>query len=172
MMQSCFVWVHFPHSQDEPLWYDQGRADRTHAVLKLVSITVYECSTWILHFTDVWLAYTILGIDLSVQVSVYIEQFCKITEQIQFALCTVAHLRGRASNWESNNLVCDITMYSPIARSVVLRRRNWIIIDLFGNVFVHNICCQIEALPTTGETVQRANTKMSIHFCRQPLHII
>ena len=44
----------------------------------------------------------------------------------------------RASNWESNKLGCYITMYLPIARSVVLRRRNWTIIDLLGNVFIHN----------------------------------
>ena len=29
-------------------------------------------------------------------------------------------------------------MYSPIARSVVLRRRNQTIIDLLGKVFIHN----------------------------------
>ena len=29
-------------------------------------------------------------------------------------------------------------MYSPIARSVVLRRRNRTIINLFGNIFFHN----------------------------------
>ena len=47
---------------------------------------------------------------------------------------------GRASNsnWQSNKLGCYITMYSPIARSVVLRRRNRTIIDLLGNVFIHN----------------------------------
>ena len=45
---------------------------------------------------------------------------------------------GRASNWLSNKLGCYITMYSPIARSVVLRRRNRIIIDLLYNVFIHN----------------------------------
>ena len=45
---------------------------------------------------------------------------------------------GRASNWESNKLRCYITMYSPIARSVVLRWKNWTIIELLGNVFIHN----------------------------------
>ena len=45
---------------------------------------------------------------------------------------------GRASNWQSNKLGCYITIYSLIARSVVLRRRNWTIIDLLGNVFIHN----------------------------------
>ena len=30
-----------------------------------------------------------------------------------------------------------ITMYSPIARSVVLRRRNWTILELLGNAFIH-----------------------------------
>ena len=46
---------------------------------------------------------------------------------------------GRASNgWESNKLGCYITMYSSIARSVVLRRRNRTIIDLLGKVFIHN----------------------------------
>ena len=29
-------------------------------------------------------------------------------------------------------------MYSPVARSVVLRRRNRTIIDLLDNVFIHN----------------------------------
>ena len=29
-------------------------------------------------------------------------------------------------------------MYSPIARSVVLRRRNQTKIDLLGNIFIHN----------------------------------
>ena len=29
-------------------------------------------------------------------------------------------------------------MYSPIERSVVLRKRNRTIIDLLGNVFIHN----------------------------------
>ena len=45
---------------------------------------------------------------------------------------------GRATNWESNKLGCYITTYSPIARSVVLRWRNQTIIDLLGNVFIHN----------------------------------
>ena len=54
-----------------------------------------------------------------------------------FALCMVYCL-GRALNWQSNKLGYYITLYSPIARSVVLRRRNQTIIDLFGNVFIHN----------------------------------
>ena len=45
---------------------------------------------------------------------------------------------GGASNRESNKLGCYITMYLPTARSVVLRRRNQTIIDLLGNVFIHN----------------------------------
>ena len=66
---------------------------------------------------------------------------------------------GRASNWESNKLGCYITMYSPITRSVVLRRRNWTIIDLLGNVFIHNAArsrLRARLSPQMAKTVQRA----------------
>ena len=61
------------------------------AVLKLVSITICEHSTWILRFIDAWLTYTILGIELSVQVLVCIEQFYKNTEQ--FGLNAILYLK-------------------------------------------------------------------------------
>ena len=59
---------------------------------------------------------------------------------------------GIASNWQWNRLICYIMIYSPIASSEVLRRRDRTIIELL------NICCQIEALPTNSGTVQRANS--------------
>ena len=51
------------------------------SVLKLVSSTDCECSTWILCFSDARLAYTILGAELSVQYQEYNEQFVKKIEQ-------------------------------------------------------------------------------------------
>ena len=60
-------------------------------------------------------------------------------------------------------------MYSHIARSVVLRRRNRTIINLSGNVFMHNELMlpesQIEALPANGWTVQRVNKTFWYQFC-------
>ena len=82
--QSCIVWALFPHGQGKPrATIRGGRTERVHcAVLKLISNTICERSTWILRFINALLAYTILGIELCVQVSGYIEQFCKLTEQI------------------------------------------------------------------------------------------
>ena len=45
---------------------------------------------------------------------------------------------GRASKWQLNKLGRYITMYSPIVRSVFFKRRNRTIVDLLGNVFIHN----------------------------------
>ena len=64
---------------------------------------------------------------------------------------------GRASNWQSNKLGCYITIYSPIVRSVVLRRRNQTIINLLGNV-LFIMLPDWGSFPANGETVQRANT--------------
>ena len=66
---------------------------------------------------------------------------------------------GRASNWQSNKLGCYITMYSPIARSVVLRRRGQTIMDLLGNVF---IMLPDGGSPRNGGTVQRANRQCQV----------
>ena len=44
-------------------------------------------------------------------------------------------------------------MYSPIVRSVGLKRRNRTTFELLGNVFIHFDV----ALPANGGTVQRAN---------------
>ena len=72
-------------------------------------------------------------------------KLCMIMYQVVQHPCKV-HIRslhgwpfaGRASNWQSNKLGCYIRIHSPTARSVVLRRRNRTIIDLIGNVFIHN----------------------------------
>ena len=55
----------------------------------------------------------------------------------QFALCTVGHLRREPRTESRIELRCYIKMYSPIARSVVLKR-NRTIIDHLGIVFIHN----------------------------------
>ena len=67
--------------------------------------------------------------------------YCKVSGFGHFLYIRSLHgqpFAGRASNWQSNKLGCYITMSSPNARSVVLRRRNQTIIDLLGNVFIHN----------------------------------
>ena len=43
----------------------------------------------------------------------------------------------RASNWQLNKLGCYIKMYLPIARSVLLRRRNRTMVGLLGNVLIY-----------------------------------
>ena len=48
-----------------------------------------------------------------------------------FALHTVRHLRGEPQTESRKNKQC---IYSPIARSVVLKRRNWTTLELSGNV--------------------------------------
>ena len=44
---------------------------------------------------------------------------------------------GRASNWQLNKWGYYKTMYSPIARSVVFRRRHRTIVELLGVIFIH-----------------------------------
>ena len=66
------------------------------------------------------------------------QQIWSIREEWYHSLFARSAFVGRALNWESNYLGCDITMYSPTARSEVLRRRNRTIIDMLGNVFIQN----------------------------------
>ena len=56
----------------------------------------------ILRFIDAWLAFTILGIEVSFQVSGYIEQFSKYTEQID--LNPIQYLKSDGSFILYNNL--------------------------------------------------------------------
>ena len=44
---------------------------------------------------------------------------------------------GKALTWELNKIGCYITMYSSIARSVVLKRRNRTTLELLGNILIH-----------------------------------
>ena len=44
---------------------------------------------------------------------------------------------GRALNWQANKLGLYRTMFSPLARSVVLRRNQTIVVELSGNIFIH-----------------------------------
>ena len=65
-------------------------------------------------------------------------QKCVRQNTTVFTLCMVCHLLVEPRT-DSRILGCYIPMYSPIARSVVLRRRYWTLIDLLSNVFIHKV---------------------------------
>ena len=84
--KDCAIDIKFVEFQHIPIWpwltALLRSQDPRRAIPKLVSITVYEQATWIPHFHDACLAYTILDIELIVQVLGYTEQFIPILNSL------------------------------------------------------------------------------------------